>query len=68
MRGGEKAGEKAGERAGEGGVYYFTDCKLVLLRRPLDAGGSTVDSEDDKNRLPFGTIKCPDIGVSVLER
>lgn len=40
--------------------------KLLLIRRPADKSSSTVDTQQDKSRLPNATFVGPDIGVSVL--
>lgn len=41
------------------------NCKLVLQRRPLDKGGSSVDPEDDQRGLPYPVLLGPHVGVTV---
>lgn len=41
------------------------NCKLVLQRRPLDKGGSSVDPEDDQCGLPYPVLLGPYVGVTV---
>jgi len=43
-----------------------SDGELVLVRRPLDACSSSVDSEEDERRLPALFGWRPDVRVSVL--
>jgi hypothetical protein len=43
-----------------------SDGELLLAGRPGTTGGSTVDTEDDKGRVPLAVLKTPDIGVTIL--
>jgi len=44
------------------------DGEFALRGRPADKGGSAVDAEKDKSRLPSCGGGFPDVGVSVLVR
>jgi len=41
-------------------------CELVLLWRPLDTGGSSVDAQDDEGWFPsFAAVQRPHVGIAV---
>mmetsp|Transcript_10070 Transcript_10070/g.11463 ORF Transcript_10070/g.11463 Transcript_10070/m.11463 type:complete len:324 (+) Transcript_10070:349-1320(+) len=42
------------------------DCKLVPSRAPFDAGGSTLDPQDDKRWLPHAILFFPDVGIAIV--
>jgi len=54
------------ERTDGDEVSSASHSKLVLMRRPLDVSGGTVDSEDNKDWLPFVTRQSPHVSISVL--
>lgn len=41
-------------------------CKLFFIGRPTYKGGCTIDTKQDKSRLPNTTFVCPNIRVSIL--